>query len=260
MTITDHQKVELVVRRALAAVDLSEAQWRVAEAVVSLTLAAQRDSVRLPAAALLGDWCRLDRKNLSLAFNALVRAGVLLVRETGSDFEVRVQVDADVWRVAPRQEPHIVEQVRARLLQLELVRPELDTLVEAQSIVAAEQITAQGGVGESPTMVNHQQHHPGEVCRPFAVTRTERELMDRLTEIVGARDMAEWGNDWRANWVRRHGRALTVAIDDYQMLTKEGHAIRTPGAWIKDHTRRIETEWKMRESRPTPTKESICAT
>lgn len=78
-----------------------------------------------------------------------------------------------------------------------------------------------------------------ERCPPVPDSGTEAELMACIGAVVGQEDMAFWGGDWRANWVRKHPRAVRSALGEFREKWRNGWRPANAGAALKDLTKRM---------------------
>ena len=77
------------------------------------------------------------------------------------------------------------------------------------------------------------------------LTPAQRELLDRVAELLGEEQKREWGNDWVANFIRPMPDELRVALDELALWRKEGREPGRPVHWVKWQARHVR---KAREA------------
>jgi uncharacterized protein YdaU (DUF1376 family) len=68
----------------------------------------------------------------------------------------------------------------------------------------------------------------------------ERELVGKLTKVLGKDEMERAGGHWRVDWIRKDPDLVARGIGELQASLKEGKTIQNRGAYLEDLLRR----WK----------------
>jgi hypothetical protein len=257
---------------------VSGQQRKLADLLVRLTFARGYESARIERLDEFGWFLGTGRSHVSEFLDELI--GMKIVAVEGKVYRVLPRSSLHEWKVAmvcdPAEAMRRLDELSAvngaqaewwlpgktiaqTVAEAEAV-PETGTVptwkahVEAmravvegrpRAVVVPETGTRAGAVvpvsGTSPVRQLTEQRLTASSKKQLNGDRlTERELMARIAAVVGEDDMARWGGDWRANWVRRWPEQLTAALNDLDVKRREdGFAPDTPGAWIKDLTRRF---------------------
>ncbi len=265
---TDWRGLASRMRGDLDRADLNGRARRLAEFAIKATLMAGRTRVVIPNRMDLCKLLQIGKTHVAEVSAALVSSRILSVKENADGWELLVFPDSSQWDV---EWNHTREEMAAFLAMInrapgqaqgELIEPP-PSLARTLANTSAENSASYQNGNRPPAPVTKMVTLPmaPRLATPLAVNSktvhsitalkqlgseqltgpvpNENEVMDRLKLLVGVMDVEQWGGDWRKNWLRKHPRAFTNAIETLISERKEGwQPKKSVGAALKDLTKR----------------------